>query len=282
MAVEITRKQLIDFKNHMIQQEKSKATIEKYMRDVHRFYRCLKNNKVVDKDTLVWYKENLYSQYKVTSANSMLAAINYFLDFIGLTNLKVKVQRIQKRVFSNQDKELTKKEYEQLLQTARNQENERLYLLIQAICGTGIRVSEHKYITVEALHRGRAVVHNKGKVREIYFSKKLCRLLLAYCKKNKITNGCVFITKHGKPLDRSNIWKMMKNLCGSAGVDQEKVFPHNLRHLFAFTYYRIEKDLVKLAGILGHANIETTRIYTLSSGDSCMKTLSKMNLIPQF
>ena len=162
---------------------------------------------------------------------------------------------------------------------AKLKRNERLYLLIQTICATGIRVSEHQYLTVEAIKKGKAIIHNKGKAREIFFPDQLRKSLLIYCQKQHIVSGTIFITKHGNPMNRSNIWANMKSLCYEANVNAGKVYPHNLRHLFAFTYYNIEKDLVRLADILGHSSIETTRIYTMTSSFECQKTLSKMKLI---
>lgn len=275
----IEESQIIAFKNFLIEQERSEATIKKYVRDIYKFYNYLGTEKLINKKVLLEYKKSLSSKYKQTSINSMLVAVHTFLDFSGLGNYKVKIYRIQKRVFCDKSKELTKQEYNRLLEVAKRKEDERLYLLIQSICATGIRVSEHQFITVEAIKAGRAIVENKGKVREIYFTKELRCKLLSYCKKKRIETGCIFRTNQGKPIDRSNIWKMMKSLCLSANVDEQKVFPHNLRHLFAFTYYSLEKDLVKLAGILGHSCIETTRVYTMCSGLTCEKSLAKLNLV---
>lgn len=181
-------------------------------------------------------------------------------------------------MFSDEHTELSKSEYLRLLQVAKQKDN-RLYVLLQAFCTTGIRVSEHKAITVEAIRKGKATITNKGKVREVYLDKKLRKILLSFCSQNNIQSGPVFITKGGKPLDRSNIWKMMKNLCFDADVEQAKVFLHNLRHLFAFTYYKVEKNLVHLARLLGHSSIETTRIYTLGSGIDCIKSIAKLGLL---
>lgn len=208
----------------------------------------------------------------------MLVAVNGLLAYMGLNDCKVKLQKIQKRIFHDENN-LSKQEYQRLLAAAESKSNEQLLMLMQTICATGIRVSEHKYVTVEALKQGSAVVKNKGKIREIIFPKKLRRSLLKYCKEHHIESGAVFITKHGNPLDRSNIWTMMKSLCDEAGVDKAKVFPHNLRHLFAYTFYGLEKDLVRLADILGHSSIETTRIYTKTGMKKCQSIMDRMDLL---
>ena len=268
------------YKEYLYNEERSKATIEKYMRDVTLFYEYLKDgNKEVTKEVLVTYKNRLSDKYMVSSINSMLAALNGLLEFMGLGNLKLKLHKVQRSVFNEEEKELTKNEYKRLLDTALKNGDERLYMLLQTICGTGIRVSEHRYITVESLNEGKAVVRNKGKVRIIFIPMKLKKMLKDYCRKEKIMRGPVFITKYGRPMDRSNIWNAMKKLCKGAKVSEKKVFPHNLRHLFALTYYRLQKDVVRLADILGHASIETTRTYTMTTGRECQRSLSKMDLV---
>lgn len=269
-----------DFRKHLYGEERSEATVDKYMRDIMRFYEYLpKDDKAVTKERLVAYKSSFSDRYKVSSINSMLVALNGLLDYMKLDDLKLKLHKVQRSVFYEDDRELTKDEYKRLLDTALKKGDQRLYMLLQTICGTGIRVSEHKYITVEAVNEGKAVVHNKGKVRTIFIPKKLKWLLKDYCRQKNISTGPVFITKNGKPVDRSNIWNAMKKLCKEAKVDDKKVFPHNLRHLFALTYYRSQKDVVRLADLLGHASIETTRIYTMITGKECQKSLSKMDLV---
>lgn len=273
-------KMMGNFKKFLFGEEKSEATIDKYMRDVMRFYDYMpEDDKRVTKEILVAYKNSLTEDYKVSSINSMLVALNGLLDFMKLSNLKMKLHKVQRSVFYEEDKELTKEEYKRLLDTALNNNNKRLYMLLQTICGTGIRVSEHKYITIEAVNEGKAVINNKGKVRAIFISKELKRMLKDYCEQENISTGPVFITRNGKPMDRSNIWNAMKKLCQTAKVDTKKVFPHNLRHLFALTYYRLQKDVVRLADLLGHASIETTRIYTMITGKECQKSLSMMDLV---
>ena len=268
------------FKVYLYGEERSKATIEKYMRDIMHFYEYLpENDKAITKERLVDYKNSLSEEYKVSSINSMLVALNGLLDYLKLGNLKLKLHKVQRSAFYEEERELTKVEYKRLLDTALKRNDKRLYMLLQTICGTGIRVSEHKYITVEAVKEGKAVVRNKGKTRIVFLPKKLKRLLKDYCKQENISAGSVFVTKSGRPMDRSNIWSAMKKLCRDARVDDKKVFPHNLRHLFALTFYRLQKDVVRLADLLGHASIETTRIYTTITGRECQKSLSKMDLV---
>lgn len=237
---EINQKLIVNYKNHLIDEEKSLATITKYIRDIEKFYQYA-DKKEVTKELVKLYKEELMKSYKPTSINSMLAALNQFFEYNGWLECKIKELKIQKRVFLEESKELPKDEYKRLVNAARKQKNERLYVLLQAICSTGIRVSEHRYITVQALKDGYAQIYNKGKVREIFFSDDLKRILLKYCHKNKIENGAIFVTRSGRPLDRSNIWKAMKDLCDDAKVERSKVYPHNLRHLFAVTYYNLKK-----------------------------------------
>lgn len=274
----ITLKSIENFKNELIEEEKSIATIHKYIRDIKTFYDYLQEDKIVTKEMVVTYKLKLSKEYRPKSVNSMLVALNRFFVFLNIPECQVKLNKIQKHVFGDDNKEMSKEEYKRLLSAAKSKNNERLYMIIQTICATGIRVSEHKYITVEAIKKGRAVIVNKGKVREIILPVELKKLLLNYCKKQKIKCGPIFITRGGKPLDRSNIWSSMKSLCKDAKVDSQKVFPHNLRHLFAITYYQLEKDLDTLASLLGHTSIDTTRIYTMKSSKNCLRSLSKMNL----
>lgn len=278
MKKKITLNSIDKFKKYLIAEEKSQATIEKYIRDLYTFFDYLPQDKIITKEITVAYKQKLSELYQPTSINSMLVSLNRFLDFIKLPECKVKLNKIQKRTFDDENKELTKEEYKRLLLAAKSKRNDQLYALLQTICATGIRVSEHKYITVEAIKKGKATIINKGKVREIIIPLELKKILFYYCRKNNIKSGSLFITRNGKPLDRSNIWTSMKALCQEANVESSKVFPHNLRHLFAITYYRLEKDLDTLASLLGHSSINTTRIYTMKSGRNCLRTLSRMNL----
>lgn len=276
--MELTLQQLQQFETYLLQEEKSKATIEKYMRDVHAFYHFIKDT-IISKEVALQYKQQLLDSYKSTSINSMLASINALFDFLQVPQFRVKVVKTQKQLLVDENKELTKQEYQRLLKVAKKKE--KIYLLVQTITNTGIRVSEHRYITVEALQRGKATIRNKGKVRDIVLSKELIKKLTIYCKEKQIKEGSIFITKTGKPLDRSNIWKMMKQLCKEARVERSKVFPHNLRHLFAFTFYSIEKDIARLADVLGHSSIETTRIYIKTNHYRFEKVFIKMKLLDE-
>lgn len=271
--------QIENFRIYLIEEEKSTLTVQKYIRDITKLFAYLSYGKTLTKQQIIKYKEELLKSYTSASINSMLAAINCFFTFIKQPEYRVKLLKIQKRTCIEKDKELTKKEYTRLLRAAQDTHNERMYLLLQTICATGIRVSEHRFITVEAVKSRKAAVQNKGKLRYIFFPSRLRKQLLAYCRRKQIKNGSIFITNTGKPLDRSNIWKAMKKLCLHANVSSKKVFPHNLRHLFAFTFYSMEKDVVRLADILGHSSIETTRVYTMTSFQEYEKTLSRMDLV---
>lgn len=274
----ITLEQVKRYILYLQEQERSSATIQKYTHELMTLYTCLKGEPLT-KVRLIEWKKTLSEKYAATTVNSMLTVINGFLRFMGWEELAVKLLRIQKAIFCNEDRELNRIEYARLVRAAEQKENERLSLMMQTICTTGIRVSELKYITVEAIHTGRAEICNKGKRRIVFLPGKLCRLLKSYIQKQKITARAVFVTRTGKPVDRSNIWREMKGLCKSAGVKPEKVFPHNLRHLFARTYYTLEKDLSRLADILGHSSVSTTRIYTAESGKTHQKQIERMGLI---
>lgn len=274
----ITNQVLNAFEQNLIENEKAQATREKYMRDI-RFFSEYIADRILDKVLVLDYKASLEQTYAIRSANSMLAALNSFLRFMGWYDLCVKQFRVQKEVYCSEEKELTKAEYTALVRTAEQKKNERLSLVVQTICGTGIRVSELQSITVEAVRKGEAIVSCKGKTRKIFIVSALRKKLLRYAAEQKISSGMIFITKSGKSLDRSNIWKEMKNLCEQAGVSPRKVFPHNLRHLFARTFYGIEKDIAKLADILGHSNINTTRIYIITSCAEHQRRMENMRLI---
>lgn len=273
------QKKLCLFRNYLLEEERSAATIEKYGRDVLSFLSWLSDREEISKEVVVGYKQAIIGKYKTTSANSMLVSVNRFLDFIGKKDCQVKLFKIQRNPFRKKDKELTKEEYNRLILAAKAKSSSRLFLMIQAICSTGIRVSEHRFITREALERGRITIYNKGKERVVFLPKKLKKCLLQYCRQNGIYSGPVFVTKNGTPVNRCNVWTEMKALCKEAGVSPEKVFPHNLRHLFAVTYYRMQKDIVHLADILGHSNIEYTRIYTFTSEEEHARVLSRMCLL---
>ena len=263
---------------HLREQERSAATLQKYAHDLKELCAYLQDAQLT-KAALIAWKEQLIGKYAPATVNSMLTAANGYLRFYGWGNLTVKQLKVQKSLFADESKELTREEYAHLVQAAQRKDNERLALVIQTICATGIRVSELQYITVQAVRAGRAEIANKGKHRIVFLPAKLCRLLGKYLQKQKITAGAVFVTRTGKPLDRSNIWREMKALCESAGVEQGKVFPHSLRHLFARTYYSLEKDLSRLADILGHSSVSTTRIYTAESGHVHARQLERLGLI---
>ena len=248
------------------------------MRDI-RFFREWLQGRGIDKSVVIEYKKELCNRYAVKSVNSMLSSINAFFVFMNWHDLKIKTLKIQRRIFADKSKELSKAEYERLLIAAQNRKNERLYYLMQTIASTGLRVSEIKYVTCEAVRQGQAVINCKGKIRQIFLPKKLCQMLKGYIKSRNIKSGLVFITRSGKPLDRCAIWKMLKDLCESARVSKDKVFPHNFRHLFARTFYSLQKDIVRLADILGHSSVETTRLYTMESGTEHIKQLQKLGLL---
>ena len=274
----ITLNQIREFKCHLVDEEKSIVTIDKYVHDITAFSEWL-GNSVLDKTNILEYKELLIKDFATASVNAAIASLNSFFDFIEHPALKVKSIRVQRQMFCRSDKELTKAEYERLLLAAYSKRNERLMLVMQTICSTGIRVSELQFITVEAAKIGNARVNLKGKIRLIILPKELCSLLLKYAKSHNISTGSVFITRTGRPLDRHTIWKEMKNLCKRAGVSRDKVFPHNLRHLFARTYYSSQKDIVRLADILGHSSINTTRIYTIEDGHVHRQQVQKLGLV---
>lgn len=269
---------LKQFEHYMREEERSEATIEKYIRDVRHFSLFVGKSEI-SKQSILEYKAHLREKYAVSSANSMLAALNSFFRFCDRHDLCVKQFKMQRQAYCSEEKELTRAEYLRLLEAAGQSHNRRLLLIIQTICGTGIRVSELEYVTVEALQKGEAVVDCKGKNRRIFIISELKKKLLRYTAEQKIRSGPVFITKHGKPVGRISIWKEMKALCERAKVAPSKVFPHNLRHLFARTFYAIEKDIVKLADILGHASVNTTRIYVVTTGAEHKKKMENMRLI---
>lgn len=266
------------YENYLRDDEKSKATREKYVRDVKHFVEFT-GNRNIDKVVLLEYKAELEKDYAMISANSMIAAVNSFLRYAGWHDLCIKQFKIQKTAYCPEEKELSVDEFHALIKTAEKSNKERLSLVLQTICGTGIRVSELQYLTVEAVRKGEATVSCKGKSRKIFVISKLKKKLLAYAKRNNIDSGILFTTKSGKPLDRSNIWREMKKLCKLAGISAEKVFPHNLRHLFARTFYSIEKDIAKLADILGHSSINTTRIYIMTTFAEHKRKMESMRLI---
>lgn len=274
----LTSNQICDYLDSLRDQERAENTVKQYTNHLRSFSLWLEG-RMLTKQELIRWKQQMSEQYSAATVNAMLAAINGFLRFMGWSDMIVKLLKIQKSLFRDEEKELNYQEYEKLVQVANRRGDLRLSLLIQTICATGIRVSELKFITVEAVRKGKTEVFNKGKRRIIFLPEKLCRVLKRYIQKQKIDSGVVFITRTGRPLDRSNIWRSMKNLCLEAGVDPSKVFPHNLRHLFARKFYAQEKDTYRLADILGHTNVNTTRIYTMESGWTHAKQINRLDLV---
>ncbi len=273
-----TYEKIMQFQNHLLEEEKSDSTVNKYVREVKLFKNWLGEGELT-KTAVLAYKSHLVECFAPKSVNVALSSLNCFFNFIERYDLRVKNLKIQRQIFSSSNKELSKSEYERLLAVAKRKKNERLYLLMQTICSTGIRVSEVRYVTVESVLCGMAEINCKGKIRRVFFPKQLCKVLVKYVKEQKIKSGSIFVTKNGKPLDRSNVWSDMKCLCLAAGVPEEKVFPHNLRHLFARTYYTHQKDIVRLADILGHSSVNTTRIYTMESGEIHRNQIQKLGLL---
>lgn len=274
----ITKEILSQFKSNLIEEEKSEATIQKYIHTIQQLI-CFLNGREINKELLVGFREAIQQQLKARTVNGKISAINYFLGFLGSSSLKLKLLRIQKKSFVEENRELTKAEYKRLLSSAKESNNSRLYHIMFTIGNTGIRISELKYITVESVQKGRAEIFMKGKERVILLQKELQKKLLVYIKRNQIKEGCIFCTKTGKAIDRSNVAHEMKKLCKKAEVEENKVFPHNFRHLFARSYYAIEKNLAHLADILGHSSIETTRIYVAVSAKVHERVLCQMGLL---
>ena len=275
----ITSQQIEAFTQHLRREERSEGTIENYVRHVRTFAMWLGGGEVTKEAAAAWKGQLVSSGYSPGTVNAMLVGLNRFFDFMGWQDCRVKTLRLQRRLFRDDRRELTHGEYDSLLDTARAQGRERLALLMEAICATGIRVSEVRYLTVEAAQRGRAEVALKGKIRTILIPGKLRKKLLKYARKNKTASGEIFLTRNGKGLSRKQIWAEMKALCKAAGVAPSKVFPHNLRHLFARTFYKVCRDVAKLADVLGHSSIETTRIYLISTGAEHERQLERLGLV---
>lgn len=272
----ITNELIQNFKKYLTEDEKSPLTIEKYIRNINAFQSRYEHIDIT-KEIVIEYKQALIKKNAPRSVNSVLSSLNSFFAYCEWYELKVKTLKIQRQIFASKDKELSKAEYERLLKAAKD--NKKLYYLMQTICSTGIRISELCHITTSAVKCGQATINCKGKLRTIFLPKALCKMLKSYIAENNIKSGSVFVTKTGKPLDRSYIWKLLKSLCESAGVSKDKVFPHNFRHLFARTYYSLQKDIVRLADILGHSSVNTTRIYTTETGDECRKQIERLKLL---
>lgn len=275
----LKEEQLTRFRTYLLEEEREAATIEKYLRDI-RIFAAWAGCREIHKELTASWKEHLKKEgFQAETINGKLSALNKFFRFLGWEECRVKYLKIQRRLFRSRERELTREEYLRLLETAEALGRTRLALLIETICATGIRVSEVKYITVEAVRAGRAEVSLKGKIRTILLPGKLCRKLQKYARKQKIVSGEIFLTRNGNGLSRRQIWAEMKALCKAAGVEPSKVFPHNLRHLFARTFYKVYKDVVKLADVLGHSSIETTRIYLISTGAEHARQLERLGLV---
>lgn len=275
----LTEVEIAGFEKYLKNEEREKATIEKYLHDLRSFYTWL-DGRTLTKEMVVEWKGCLQKEGLASvTVNGKLSALNGFFRFMGWEECRVKFLRIQRQMFRRQSKELTKEEYKRLLGTADREGKKRLKLMMETICATGIRVSELAYITVEAAREGRAEVDLKGKIRVILLPRKLCRKLLNYVEEQKIASGEIFLTKNGKGISRRQVWREMKELCKRAGIEGSKVFPHNLRHLFATSFYKVCKDVVKLADILGHSSVETTRIYLMTAGGEHTRQLEQMELL---
>ena len=274
-----TVEQIREFSRYLREEERETATIDKYSRDVKDFFIWLKDREISRERIAEWKQHLRRVGRKPVTINGKLSALNKFLSFLGRNDCRIKYLKIQRRLFRSTEKQLTKQEYIRLLETAHSLGRERLALLMETICATGIRVSEVKYITAEAIRAGRTEIALKGKIRTILLPGKLCRKLKKYAGKRKIVSGEVFLTRNGKGMSRRQIWAEMKSLCEKAGVAPSKVFPHNLRHLFARTFYRVCRDVAKLADVLGHSSIETTRLYLISTEAEHVRQMERMGLI---
>ena len=275
----LTAGQIAAFGEYLRTEERERTTIEKYLRNIRDFAVWLGGTPVTKSAVVAWKEHLLAKQYAPATVNAALASLNAFFKFAGREECRVKALRLQRRIFRDPDRELTRDDYDRLICAAYENGKTRLGLMMETICATGIRVSEVKYITVEAAQRGKTEISLKGKIRTIMLPGKLCRKLLKYAKKQKTVSGEIFLTRNGKGLSRRQIWAEMKTVCKAAGVAPSKVFPHNLRHLFAKVYYRVYRDIVKLADILGHSNIGTTRIYLISTGAEHAEQLDRLDLI---
>ena len=275
----ITQTQLQDYCHYLQEAERSPGTIQKNNRNLQNLLRFLAGNNTIDKEAVMDWKQHLTGSYAAGTVNSMLAAANGLFQFLGWSDCRVKPLRLQRQIFRNEAQELSKPEYRRLLEAARSHGNQRLFCLIQTLAATGIRISELPFVTVESLQTGRTMVDCKGKQRLIFLPAKLRSLLQSYCSSRQMTAGPIFVTRSGAPMDRSNVWRELHRLCQLANVEPSKVFPHNFRHLFAKTFYSLDKDMAKLADLLGHASIETTRIYIMESGTEHQRLMEQLDLV---
>lgn len=278
-SAEIKKEQIEEFRNYLYERENAEATIKKYITDIKTFFRFLEEDFIINKKRVLNYKGWLLESYAVNSVNSMLAALNQFLDFLGIGFFRVKRVKVQKTLFLREDKELTIKDFKKLLKAALEEGKEQLALCMETIVSTGIRVSELKYFTVEEVKKEAIVISNKGKYRKILLPKEIKRKLLQFAKQHAIMKGPIFVSRNGKPKNRTNIWREMKALKERAGINGNKIFPHNLRHLFARLYYDVTKDLAGLGDLLGHSSLNVTRIYTSNTEKIYQQRLDMMNRI---
>ena len=279
MKMTITNADIISFQSHLLDMERSPATIQKYLRDVTAFALWLGDRPITKENTMAWKAKLVASNRAPVGINATLSALNSFLRYAGFDDCRVRFLKVQRRTYRDESRELTEKEYHRLIAAAERLGRDRLALVLQTVCSTGIRVGELKFITVEAIQRGEATISLKGKVRYIVLPKKLCRKLLQYCRQHKITTGEVFLTRGGRSMGRSQIWAEMKKLCAEARVAPSKVFPHNLRHVFAVSFYNRYHDVVRLADVLGHSSVNTTRIYLMTSGAEHRQQIDMLGLV---
>ena len=279
MTYIMTEEQMRMFEKHLRLEEHSASTILKYASAIRDFYDFLPPDKEVSKELLLEWKERISVDHAASTVNVMISAVNSFFAFLCWNDLHIRQIKTQRQIYRNKERELTRAEYMRLLNAARDSGNMRLFYLMQTLGATGIRISELRFISVEAITSGSATVDCKGKQRTVLLPKKLRKALRAYCEEAGIVSGPVFITKHGNPVNRSNIWRELQRLCSAAHVDPHKVFPHNFRHLFAVSFYKLEKDVAKLADILGHASIDTTRIYIMESGAEHERQMERLGLV---
>ena len=279
MEYTLTQEMVKEYERYLWLAERSNGTIQKYLHNIEQFRRYLPREKTVTKEMVIAYKKSIAEKYAISTANAALVALNGLFSFLGWCDCRVKPFKQQRCIFRDKERELSEKEYLSLLKAAKQKGNQRLFYIMETLCNTGIRISELQFITAEAVWTGTAVVKCKGKQRKVLLPQRLRKELQRYCKRNKIASGAVFITKTGKPISRTNVWGEMKRLCKAACVDAKKVFPHNFRHLFATAFYRASHDIVKLADVLGHSSIETTRIYLLTSGAEHQRQLDRLGLV---
>ena len=275
----LTAERIAAYTDHLRAEEKSPATVEKYLHDIRAFALWVGERPVTKELAAEWKVHLIGTGRSPATVNASVSAVNGLFRFLGWENCRVKFLKVQRRLFRDACRVLTKAEYKRLVSAASDLGRERVALLTETLCATGIRVSEIRFITVEAACQGMAEISLKGKVRVILLPAKLCRKLKKYAKKQKIASGAIFRAKSGRALDRRQIWAELKKLCAHAGVDSKKVYPHNLRHLFATVFYQSCRDIAKLADLLGHSKIETTRIYLLTSGAEHRHQLDRLQLV---